>query len=522
MTNEIPFDDQSPAQTGHDAADHHQVAPFEFQNLLPEITKALIARRQLAMFTFLGMTTCLLLLLLVLPKTYLSVAKLYVKIGRESVSLDPTATLGQTFSINETRENEINSVLEILNSETIFDEVVKRLGTDVILEDATLDDQQLITAAIPGDYHLTESQPDVTHNFNADHRKAVRKLQEDISLSTVKRSSVIHANCKAKSPELAKIILDTFLDAAVVAHIKSNRTTGSFEFFDEQYKLVEKEFNLAAQKLSDKKNLVSVGSLDERQKNLQKLHSELELSIHTTSASLAAARSGVDKMDSLLTEMPNQVTTNDISGFPNDALGTTELKLYSIDLELSDLLTRFSENHPKVIKLQNERERATTLLGSNDPTRSQATRGINPVFVQLSQKRAELAAEMFSLESRVAELKNQQSQVSAKLEELNSLQGELTELQQRYDVLKDSLTDYSKKREQARVDMALEHERISNINIYQPATYNDKSVSASRKVILMFGMIFAAGVSILIAIGIELGPRFVSLWREKFSPAITT
>ena len=50
------------------------------------------------------------------PRKYQSEAKLFVRLGRESVTLDPTATTGQTVAVNESRTSEINSVLEILKS----------------------------------------------------------------------------------------------------------------------------------------------------------------------------------------------------------------------------------------------------------------------------------------------------------------------------------------------------------------------------------------------------------------------
>ena len=45
--------------------------------------------------------------------TYRSEARLLIRLGRESVSLDPTATLGQIAQINRTYDWEVNSELEV-------------------------------------------------------------------------------------------------------------------------------------------------------------------------------------------------------------------------------------------------------------------------------------------------------------------------------------------------------------------------------------------------------------------------
>ena len=65
---------------------------------------------------------------------YRAEAKLLVRIGRENVSLDPTATTGQIISIGQSRESEINSELEILKSRELAEKVVDAMGPKAFLE----------------------------------------------------------------------------------------------------------------------------------------------------------------------------------------------------------------------------------------------------------------------------------------------------------------------------------------------------------------------------------------------------
>ena len=68
------------------------------------------------------------------PKRYLSEAKLFVRLGRESVTLDPTATTGQSVAVDTTREAEITSVLDVLEGRIVLEKVVDALGPDVVLD----------------------------------------------------------------------------------------------------------------------------------------------------------------------------------------------------------------------------------------------------------------------------------------------------------------------------------------------------------------------------------------------------
>ena len=58
------------------------------------------------------------------PTKYVSDAKLFIRIGRACVSLDPTATVGKIVSMSESREREINSTVEILKSRELLEEIL--------------------------------------------------------------------------------------------------------------------------------------------------------------------------------------------------------------------------------------------------------------------------------------------------------------------------------------------------------------------------------------------------------------
>jgi len=67
------------------------------------------------------------------PRTYESEAVLLVRIGRESVTLDPTATTGQTVDLYRTNESEVKSTVEILKSNRLAERAVDAVGIDRIL-----------------------------------------------------------------------------------------------------------------------------------------------------------------------------------------------------------------------------------------------------------------------------------------------------------------------------------------------------------------------------------------------------
>src|SRR5262245_57577294 len=69
------------------------------------------------------------------PRSYRSQAKLFLRLGRDNVTLDPTATLGQTpvVAIPPNREGEVNSVIDLLKSRALLERVVAKVGPGAIL-----------------------------------------------------------------------------------------------------------------------------------------------------------------------------------------------------------------------------------------------------------------------------------------------------------------------------------------------------------------------------------------------------
>jgi len=67
-------------------------------------------------------------------RKFQSDAKLLVRIGRETVTLDPTATTGQYVAVAESRDGEMHAVEELLGSRATAEKIVDQFGPGVILE----------------------------------------------------------------------------------------------------------------------------------------------------------------------------------------------------------------------------------------------------------------------------------------------------------------------------------------------------------------------------------------------------
>jgi len=103
---------------------------------LGDVHRAIVRHRWKSLLFFVLAMTAVALLTFLSPEIYRSEGKLFVRLGRESGVLDPTATLGAgpVVAVPPSRENEINSVVQILQSRALIERVVDAIGARVILD----------------------------------------------------------------------------------------------------------------------------------------------------------------------------------------------------------------------------------------------------------------------------------------------------------------------------------------------------------------------------------------------------
>ena len=174
-----------------------------------------------------------------LPREYSSEAAIFVKLGRESVSLDPTATTGSRISVLESRENEVNSVRDMLHSRILLETVVDKLGPKVILGDAELPDElnEVDEEVAAADYPRSPRQ------------KAIKALMQELYIDSGRKSSVISVAVKAPSPKLAQRILQVYLDSYKAMHTAAHQTPKSNKFFADQATLLKQQWHNSMEKL---------------------------------------------------------------------------------------------------------------------------------------------------------------------------------------------------------------------------------------------------------------------------------
>lgn len=469
-------------------------------NFFARTLQVLRKHRRRAVLCFLGTMTLVIVGLIVVPRTYRSEAKLFVRMGRESVGLDATATTGKVMSVYESRENEINSVLEVIQSRVILERVVERIGARNILDGRLPQDPDAVAAS-------NAASPGPLRD------KAVLRLGKLVRITHPKKSAIISVACKAASPELAQKIVAIVLDEFRALHLKVNRTPGSRQFFESQTKLVAGRLASATAELRDAKNELGLASLEGRRATLQELLRENQSAIEKNASELAGTQATVKSLEQSLAALPQTMLAQKVIGSPNSSSDRARAQLNELQIRERQLLAKFTEHHPDVVAVRQQIAAARRIVAEGGQGDAQSTTAVNPAARQLQLQLLTAQAKAASLKSKAASLNGQRGRLLEELKALNAAEGRLVKLQENVDVLQASHKTYSEKLEQARVDWALGEDRISNVNVVQAPSYVTKPVSPQKRLVVFLGVI----VAILASLGVAHLTEYLERRRDSFT-----
>lgn len=417
-----------------------------------EFARILFRYRIRGALVFCGIVTAVVVGLVVCPREYNSEARLFVRLGRESVTIDPTATAsGQVVALNATRESEIISVMEVLRSRTNVEKVLDRVGPE-----------KPITTAIERD-------------------RAISRLQKDIGIWCPRNSSVIVLEAEAGSPQRAQQILEALIDVSLEAHARVNRNPDSYEFFDEQARLLKEQLDRATEQLRDAKNEYGLVTLEGRRQALEQQLSGIKVLARENDAALAASEAKLADLKRSLANLPSPLVQQLIAGVPSGAQANMRQKLYELQTREQELLSKLTAEHPEVIAIRRQVREAERILASETPKHAESQ------LAALANEQANAA----SLRARAASLATQLDELESELKQLNEQELRITELERKVRLLDANYVNYVTGLEQSRIDQALNADGITNINIIQPPTFVAKPSRPRVGLTLALGCVVA-------------------------------
>jgi len=471
------------------------IDPKQIQQIVTDIRRALVRYHRYSLAVFGGVCGLTLLGLVFMPRSYESEAKLFVRFGREN-SVDPTAS-GQLVSIYESRESEVNSLLEILSSRALLTAVVEKLGPDYVLygretkanEPAPHEvapEQKSSIKTPSGEQVVSSGVPDRKVQL------AVQKLQSQLEAWTPKRTNVIAVRCEADSPEKAQRIVATLVDTYLAEHVRVHQTAGSYEFFLGQEQQYEKQWKQAATELRQTKDQLGIVTIDGKRQVLQSQIQDIETKLLTNRSDLTTSEARIASLQAMLAKLPERVVTQTQES-ANAAADGMRQTLFTLESREQELASKYTDDHIELQRLREQVQSLKKIVANQQPLREQDTEAANPQRQALELTLLQEQSQVDALRGRQIALQSQHQQLQNELRKLNGEEIKIAELQRTVDLAETRYREYATKLEQARINRSLDEERISSLSVVQPASYVAKSLGPRRLHVLALGFFVAVG-----------------------------
>lgn len=438
------------------------------------------------------------LALSVWPRTYESESKLLLRVGRQSVSLDPTATTGQTLMLHKTQDEEIRSALEILGSRQIAEQVVNQLSAGPILDgtlpaDRPVPDSQTMFDRVRGqvddfvDYLLVNSG---VRDVISDREMAVRKVKKNVSIDSTKMSSVITVRSVSKTPEMAQALVKATTDAFLKEYLEVSRTDGSFQFFEQQCEALEAELTeVIAQKRKymQDRNIVSI---EANRAILKEQLTAVDRDLIVAQGELEQTAAEIKDLEQKSKDISAEIIANKQELTDSTWSGMRQ-SVYAVELLEKSLATKLTEEHPDLKQTRDQLKGAREILAERNSDRVNASTTPNPEWVRILTELHRLQTRSTGLRSIVAAKAEQHAAIYRDSHELLDVEQQMTEMEREIALKEASLRALQAKLEEARVIDELQSERISNVSVFQDATFVERPVSPRKRLLAAAAAMFA-------------------------------
>ncbi len=432
---------------------------------------------------------------LLLPKKYGSEGRIVVRLGRANLGVNTTPDGATSVSIQDTRETEIKSVEQLVQSHEILGRVVDTVGMEKILSN---------TIELPINLELVS---DVVKNEVSDkeyarlrrREKAIKRLGKEIKVDVEKKSSNISVYCTGASPRIAQRIVDEIMEQVQKLHVEVHAVDRSKSHFERglEDKTIALQERMEAQEAFRSEHQVFSIAEERNTQNAvaDKLKNQMVDIRIDLRQSLAKIRELEIQMSDLETEyeMPR-------TGMERASTEGAQEQYYARIGEKSRLLAKYSNNHPRIAEINSEIQRLEAEIASLPTDRVERDKVRNPVFEELQVELLKERSIAKSFELRLEQVRNEYDESVLTVKKLNRLQVEAACLQQEIDSAQQEYQIYVKKRNESQLIDQLDKESISDIVIQQPASLVLKKHSPKGSILLPLGFALGAFAGMFAAI----------------------
>ena len=407
---------------------------------------------------------------------YEASSKILVKFGRENVFMptNPAASGNSPLLFDPSREERINSEVEILKGRNLIEKVVGKLGVTTIYPD--IDKKSLIPR--PSSQKLSPLD------------KATLIFEKKLTVEGVKKSDIIDIKFQHQDPVMAAQVVNKLIDAFLEHHLTVYQQTEKYSFFDDQVNLLEKKLKDSEKELETFRQQNNISSLQEQKTLLLKQISDLEVELAKTRGEISENEGKMQAMMGHPTETGTEFKMGQETELNPYAISSIRTRLSDLKLREQELLGKYTEESVLIVNTREEIKKAQELLTREE--RIYHDKAVTTITHTLNALRSKESSQQHHLATYQEELNK-----------VNNVELKLKELDRTVRLNEDNYQLYVKNMEEARISNAMDIQKIANISVTEPALPPIKPVKPKKLLNIILSIILGGVSGIGVAFSFE-------------------
>lgn len=359
---------------------------------------------------------------------------------RSDEMVTPSANEPAQFNSDQVSEEDLNSEVELLNSDDLLRKVVLTTGL-----------YRRYGSSREGDSALSIA-------------RAVRTLSKDLKIEPLRKTNVITVSYEARDPELAEEVLKALAAAYTEKHLEVHRPLGEFKFFDQQTEQYKQGLNRAQAKLSDFNKGTGVVSAEaERNSALQQAEA-FDSNARQAQTAFIETEQRVNTLQAQLQTIKPRMTTVVRNSDNPQLLEQLKSTLLNLELKRTELLTKFEPTYRLVQEIDQQITDAKNAIAAEEskPIRDE-TSDQNPDYQWVQAELTKAQADLSGMKARAAYAAAVAEKYREEAQHLDQNKSTQENLIQDAKTQEENYLLYERKREEARISNALDQGGILNV-----------------------------------------------------------
>jgi uncharacterized protein involved in exopolysaccharide biosynthesis len=300
--------------------------------------------------------------------------------------------------------------------------------------------------------------------------EAIQELRKTVKVAPVLKANMIKATYSSSNPKTVESVLKALADGYLEEHLRAHSTSGSFQVFDEQATFYQQRLKELQERLStfhQERNIVALAQQKDlglrKLEDFQAARNENDAARRANARRLAQLRQQISQMGARITTqarvVPNQYSVE---------------RLNTMLVELQNKRTEMAAKYQPGDRLIRELDQQISdtrkaLATANGQIAKEETTDVNPLRQSLEAELAKAELAETEYRSRGASLAEALANYRQSLSGLESATNDDDQLLRQIKEAEESYFLYSKKREEARIEQAMDRQKVSNVALVQEA-----------------------------------------------------